>query len=41
MMLTDIEASQVKAIYAEYHEGLVEADEALYQLELLINGEEE
>lgn len=40
MELTPLEASKVKAIYSDYRIGATSADEALYELEQLINAEE-
>jgi hypothetical protein len=37
MNLTDLETEKVKAIYSDYHIGAMSADEALYELEQLIN----
>jgi hypothetical protein len=37
MELTPTEQSAVKAIYSDYHIGAMSADEALYELEQLIN----
>jgi hypothetical protein len=38
MELNDKEAAIVKATYSDYHAGALSADEALYVLELIING---
>ena len=37
MQLTPLEQSKIKAIYSDYHMGALSADEALYELERLIN----
>ena len=39
MELSDKEAKAVKAIYSDYHDGAMDADEALHALEQLINGD--
>lgn len=39
MELTNKEAEQVKAIYSQYHAGEITAEQALDELELLINEE--
>jgi len=41
MQLTDKEAAAIKAIYSDYHAGITSADETLYDLEQLINNEEQ
>ena len=40
MELTKVEQSKVKAIYSDYHAGAMSADEALYELEQLINADD-
>lgn len=40
MELTPLEQSKIKAIYSDYHIGAMNADEALAELEQLINAEE-
>jgi hypothetical protein len=40
MELNDKEAAEVKRIYSEYHEGEINADVAMVQLELLINADD-
>jgi hypothetical protein len=37
MALTELEQAKVKAIYSDYHIGAMNADEALAELELLLN----
>lgn len=37
MELTEVEAKAIKAIFSDYHAGTTNADEALFDLEQLIN----
>lgn len=39
MELTNTEALAIKAIYSDYYSGAMSADEALYDLEQVINQE--
>jgi hypothetical protein len=41
MELTETQVIAIKAIYSDYHAGATTADEALHDLEQVINGEEE
>ena len=41
MELTDKEATAIKAIFTDWQEGATTAEEALFDLEQLINGEED
>jgi hypothetical protein len=41
MQLTDKEATAIKAIFTDWQEGATTAEEALFDLEQLINGEED
>ena len=40
MELTDTQVMAIKAIYSDYHAGTTSADEALYDLEQVINNEQ-
>jgi hypothetical protein len=41
MELTDTQVMAIKAIYSDYHAGATSADEALYDLEQVINNDTE
>lgn len=38
MELTEAEATAIKAIFSDFHSGATNADEALFDLEQVING---
>jgi hypothetical protein len=40
MELTEAEAMAIKAIFSDFHSGATNADEALFDLEQVINGED-
>jgi hypothetical protein len=41
MELTNQEAERIKLIYNQYHAGVITPEQAIDELELVINGEEE
>jgi hypothetical protein len=41
MELTDLQVMAIKAIYSDYHAGATSADEALHDLEQVINNDTE